>query len=115
MTFGQKVALERKKKNWTQTQLAEATGSTRDLIGRYERDDVKPSIEVAANMADALKCSLDYLVRDVIPSDPNSSLIPEQLIPLLTELERLSPEDTVHVLAVINAFIVKAKIQSVIE
>jgi transcriptional regulator with XRE-family HTH domain len=32
------------------------------MIGKYERDEVKPSIEVAAKIADALEVSLDYLV-----------------------------------------------------
>lgn len=32
------------------------------VIGRYERDEVKPSIEVAAKIAQVLGVSLDYLV-----------------------------------------------------
>jgi len=32
------------------------------VIGRYERDEMKPSIEAAAKMADILEVSLDYLV-----------------------------------------------------
>ena len=39
--------------------LVETSG---DIIGRYERDEVKPSIEVVIRMADALEVSLDYLV-----------------------------------------------------
>ncbi|MFC3197606.1 helix-turn-helix domain-containing protein [Parapedobacter deserti] len=31
-------------------------------IGRYERGEVKPSIEVVIRMADALEVSLDFLV-----------------------------------------------------
>lgn len=31
------------------------------VIGRYERDEVRPSIEVAAKIAQALGMSLDYL------------------------------------------------------
>ncbi len=32
------------------------------VIGRYERDEVKPSIEMASQIAEALEVSLDYLV-----------------------------------------------------
>jgi ribosome-binding protein aMBF1 (putative translation factor) len=32
------------------------------VIGRYERDEMKPSIEAAAKMANILEVSLDYLV-----------------------------------------------------
>lgn len=42
MTFGEKIAFNRKKKSWTRTELANAVGTIRDLIGKYERDDIKP-------------------------------------------------------------------------
>ena len=32
------------------------------VIGRYERDEVKPSIEMAKTLAEVLEVSLDYLV-----------------------------------------------------
>jgi transcriptional regulator with XRE-family HTH domain len=38
------------------------TDSMGDIIGKYERNEVKPSIEVAAKIANALEVSLDYLV-----------------------------------------------------
>jgi transcriptional regulator with XRE-family HTH domain len=37
-------------------------GTSGDIIGKFERDEVKPSIEVASKIADALEVSLDYLV-----------------------------------------------------
>lgn len=116
MTFGQKVILARKSKNLTQAQLADAIGTIRDLIGKYERDDIKPSIEVAAKIADVLDCSLDYLVRDITQSSViNDKIIPERFRALLAEMEKLSQADTAHVLAVIEAFIAKAKLQSIKE
>jgi len=36
-------------------------GATPTTVGRYERDEVKPSIEVAVKIAEALEVSLDYL------------------------------------------------------
>lgn len=114
MTFGQKITFNRKKKNWTQTDLANAVGTIRDLIGKYERDDIKPSIDVAAKIADALDCSLDYLVRDIVGiAGADETIIPEQFIPLLAEIGKLSQTDVIHVMAVIEAFIVKAKLQSI--
>jgi len=32
------------------------------VIGRYEREEVKPSIEMATQLAEVLEISLDYLV-----------------------------------------------------
>lgn len=62
MTLGQQVMALRKKKGLSQADLGKAVGTSGDIIGRYERDEVKPSIEVAVKIADALDISLDYLV-----------------------------------------------------
>jgi transcriptional regulator with XRE-family HTH domain len=51
-----------KKKGLSQADLGKAIGTSGYIIGRYERDEVKPSIEVAVKIADALDISLDYLV-----------------------------------------------------
>jgi transcriptional regulator with XRE-family HTH domain len=112
MSFGERVILLRKKKNWTQAELGEFVGTSRDLIGRYERDEIKPSIEVAAKIAEGLNGSLDYLVRGI---NADTTVIPEQLIAVLTKMEKLSPTDKTHIHAVIEAFIIKAKLQSVME
>jgi transcriptional regulator with XRE-family HTH domain len=62
MTLGQHVTAMRKKKGLSQADLGKAIGTSGDIIGRYERDEVKPSIEVAVKIANALDISLDYLV-----------------------------------------------------
>ena len=62
MTLGQNIIALRKKMKLSQSDLGKAVGTSGDIIGRYERDEVKPSIEVAIKIADALQVSLDYLV-----------------------------------------------------
>lgn len=62
MTLGQNITTIRKKLKLSQSDLGKAVGTSGDIIGRYERDEVKPSIEVAIKIADALQVSLDYLV-----------------------------------------------------
>lgn len=62
MTLGQNITALRKKLKLSQSDLGKAIGTSGDIIGRYERDEVKPSIEVAIKIADALQVSLDYLV-----------------------------------------------------
>jgi transcriptional regulator with XRE-family HTH domain len=62
MSFGQRLLDARKKKGISQEELAKALGTKGPVIGRYERDEAKPSIEAAANMANVLEVSLDYLV-----------------------------------------------------
>ena len=39
-------------------------GINGDAYGRYERNEVKPTIEMAVKIAQALEVSLDYLTRN---------------------------------------------------
>lgn len=61
MSFGSRMTQTRKEKRISQEGLAKQIGATPTTIGRYERDEVKPSIDVAAKIAQALEVSLDYL------------------------------------------------------
>jgi transcriptional regulator with XRE-family HTH domain len=62
MTLGQHITSLRKAKKFSQSELGKKVGTSGDIIGRYERDEVKPSIEVIIKIADALAVSIDYLV-----------------------------------------------------
>jgi len=60
--FGNKVAQLRKEKDLSRDELGEKVGTSGAIVGRYERGDMKPSIEIAAKIAEALDVSLDYLM-----------------------------------------------------
>lgn len=48
----------------SQTDLADKSGVSRVMIGKYERGEATPSIEVSKKIADALEVSLDNLVGE---------------------------------------------------
>ena len=54
--------LFRKKKELSQAELGKKIGTSGDIIGRYERDIMSPSIEVIIKITDVLEVSIDYLV-----------------------------------------------------
>lgn len=56
------MMLLRKKKGLSQAELGKLIGTSGDVIGRYERGDISPPIEVVAKIADALEVSVDYLI-----------------------------------------------------
>lgn len=62
MDFGDNMMLIRKKKGLSQADLGKMIGTSGDVIGRYERGDITPSIEVVSKIADALEVSVDYLI-----------------------------------------------------
>lgn len=62
MTLGEHITALRKKNKLSQQDLGKLASTSGDLVGRYERDEVKPSIEVVIRLAYALGVSLDLFV-----------------------------------------------------
>jgi transcriptional regulator with XRE-family HTH domain len=62
MSFGGRLTEVRKKRGFSQEELADLLGTKGPAIGRYERGVAKPTIEVAGRLAKILGVSLDYLV-----------------------------------------------------
>ena len=106
MFSGDRLTELRKKKNMPQDDLAKKIGVNAPVIVRYERSEVKPSIEVAVIIADALNLSLDYLVG-------STDLILEKgIVNLIQNIQKLSDEDKGHLFALMDAFLLKCNIQS---
>ncbi len=92
MNTGKIIADLRDAKGWSQTDLADKSGVSRVMIGKYERDEAVPSIDAAKKIADALEVSLDYLVGEGI-----NSKLDKKTLKRLEELELLE-EDKKHTL-----------------
>jgi len=61
MKLGDKISTLRKEKGLNRDEFGKMIGTSGAVIGRYERDEITPSVEIAKKMADALEVSLDYL------------------------------------------------------
>lgn len=107
MSFGKRLLEARKRKGISQEDMAVRLGTKGPAIGRYERDEMKPSVELAAKMAAMLDVSLDYLagLTDVQPD--------KELAERIMEVARFPEDDREHVFSVIDAFIAKRKIRSI--
>jgi transcriptional regulator with XRE-family HTH domain len=77
-----------------------------DIIGRYERDEVKPSIEVVIRMADALEVSLDYLVGK------SELLLDKTTIKRIQDIELLPDTDKVQIFYALDNLIKAAKLKT---
>jgi transcriptional regulator with XRE-family HTH domain len=55
METGKIIAALRDKKGLSQTELADKSGVSRVMIGKYERGEAIPSIDAAKKIADALE------------------------------------------------------------
>jgi transcriptional regulator with XRE-family HTH domain len=77
------------------------------VIGRYERDEVKPSIEMAAAIAEALEVSLDYLVGNT------DLLLEKTVVNKIVDIQKLNSENRAHVFALLDAFLQSHKAKKV--
>ncbi len=108
MDFGSVVVELRKAQGISQTDLASQLGIHKNVLGRYERNEVLPSIEIARKIADILDVSLDYLTGKAdVQMDKNTR---ERIL----EVSKFEEEDKEHIFSVIDAFIAKRKIQSIL-
>ncbi|WP_052600341.1 helix-turn-helix domain-containing protein [Aureispira sp. CCB-QB1] len=86
MSFGKRLLQARKKKGLSQSDVAKALNTKGPAIGRYERDEMKPSIDVATKLANLLEVSLDYLVgKTELELDPS-------VLNKVVELQKLPKE-----------------------
>ena len=115
MTIGEKLKQARKTKGVTQDELADKLKIDRNVIGRLERDGTSLSLGLAVKLADTLGITLDYLARDADTTAKGEESISEQYVLQLNILAQLSPTDVPHVLAVLDAFVTKAQLQSIIK
>jgi transcriptional regulator with XRE-family HTH domain len=79
----------RKRKNLSQAEVGKKIGINGDAYGKYERNEVRPTIEMALKIAQALDVSLDYLTG-------NSNLeLDKKALNRIQELSKLHiPEHT---------------------
>lgn len=54
----------RPERGWSQPELGRLIGTSGAIIGRYERGEMTPSIEVARKLADVSGVTVDYLVSE---------------------------------------------------
>lgn len=105
MTFGERCTMIRKKKKMSQSDMGKLLDIDGDAYGRYERNEVKPSVEMATKIANALGVSLDYLVgKTDLELDAGT-------IRRIEEVSKMSDEDKKHVYAFLDAFIARTRLQ----
>lgn len=64
MTFGEKLSKLRKEFNYTQEQLADILGVSRQAVSRWESDAAYPETDKLIRLSELFICSLDYLLKD---------------------------------------------------
>ena len=108
MTFGQKLTFSRKEKKVSQAELGKLSGINGDIIGKYERDEMKPSIDTAKKLADALAVSLDYLV-----GDGDLKILDKKTLQRLEDIDKLPEVDKENIFYTLDNLIKAAKFRTI--
>ena len=106
MEFGERLVAIRKEKKMSQGELAQKVGIHANVLGRYERGEARPFIEMAVKLGEALNVSTDYLLG-------NTDLdLDSDTLKRLAEINQLTEEDKKEVFHVIDSLLLGYKAQA---
>jgi len=108
LDIGSKIAELRKAKKWSQEDLAKEVGSSRVMIGNYERNSNTPSIDIILKIAKVFDVSVDYLV-----GEGQLSTYDKEVLKRIEDIEHLPEEDKNHLFYVIDNLIKAVKLKSI--
>jgi transcriptional regulator with XRE-family HTH domain len=103
MTLGEHLMILRKQKSFSQGELGKLIGTSGDIVGRYERNVIVPSIEVIMKMADSLQVSIDYLVGKT------DFELDQDVMQRMMDIHTLNDKEKEHVLFTLDAMLRDAK------
>jgi transcriptional regulator with XRE-family HTH domain len=89
-----------------QQQLAKKVGTSGPIVGRYERGEMTPSVEVAKKLAAAFGVTLDFLVDD---TGKSVEIKDKAMLQRLMEIEALDAEDQKTIVHVLDSLLRDAK------
>lgn len=110
MDIAQRIKTLRTQAGLTQAALAERVGLTYIQIGRYEKGKSKPSSEALGNLAEALNTTTDFLMHGNTEA-VQAQLADRELLQQFQEVEQLPERDKSIVKELIDAFLIKKKVQ----
>ena len=88
MTLGEKLSKLRKEYNYTQEQLADILGVSRQSISKWESDIAYPETEKLIELGKLFECSMDYLIKDEVTEKTGTSVSASTFTEKVTEISK---------------------------
>ncbi len=108
-TFGSKLKECRGEKGFSQTELAKQIDTYHSIIGKYERDEVNPSIDVVKKLAKVLDTTVGFLLGE---SEDRELLKDPTMLRRLNDIAKFPDEDKNCILYTLDAMINSVKLRS---
>lgn len=114
MELQENIKKLRKKRGWSQAELAEKVGTHLTHINRLEKGKYNPSLDILLKLADAFEVSLDVLVHDDNDNLNEIKIEDKSLAQRIQLIDSLESEDKKALIRVIDSMLTKQKILRVI-
>ena len=109
-TFGNKLRECRSEKGLSQTELAKQIDTYHSIIGKYERDEVKPTIDVVKKLADVLDTTVGYLLGE---TEDRELLKDPSMMKRLNDIAKFPEQDKQCILYALDAMINNVKLKAI--
>ena len=110
-TFGERLARLRKAAGYTQTELGDLLGVSQRVVTYYERESERPPSHLLPRLADALKITVDELVRhQQLKKEPAPKH--SRLWRKLRAIEKLGEADRKAVIRFIDALLARQQLEA---
>jgi len=106
VSFGKKLRECREGKSLSQNEVAKLLNTNHSIIGKYERDEVKPTIDVVKRLAEVLDTTVGFLLGE---SNQLNILKDSAMLDRLNDLQNLSDKDKDYILYTLDGLIRDAK------
>ena len=110
VSFGKKLRECREAKGLSQSEFARQINAHHSIIGRYERDEVKPTIDVVKKLAEVLDTTVGYLLGE---TEDRNLLKDPAMLKRLNDIEKLPEEDKKGILYAIDNLLRAAKLKAI--
>jgi len=104
--FGKRLRECRDAKGFSQQSLAKEMGTSYTVIGKYERGEMTPSIDVAKKLSKILDTTVGYLLGE---TDEVNLLKDPDMLKRLNDIISLPEVDKSHILYTIDNLLASAK------
>ncbi len=120
MTLGEKIVKQRKELNYTQEQLADILGVSRQSISKWESDIAYPETDKLIELGKLFSCSMDYLLKDEVTEKSGAQVsdftekVEEISRKLMTDKNKNKAKKIVKVIGIIFGVVLTIDIISMI-
>lgn len=115
MSLGAKIKQLRKEQGLSQGELGKLSGIHEKLISKYEHERIIPTADTLKKIAQALHISADYLIFEDVPKEGKAELKDLELFSMFKEVEGMDDDERKTIKNVIDAMIVKSKVQKAVR